>query len=830
MAIASGEKNTKSIGSWQELFVPKTTARVKRLRENAIRTPEVSLERVRTEMKIGDKYDKEPRILQRAYFYQTYLKDKIVFIADDELIVGNINSKVRGSTIEGSTTRWLEKEMDDPVMDPQTRAFDRHIIRPEERKEIREVLIPYYKNKKLLFDYCLEKVDEISKEKAYPSTSSCPHIPDIADWQMFGDVGHQMANYEKVLKIGLKGIKAEVEYYLAQVDQPYEHYSVQQKRDFYKAVLITLDAAIDYAQRYSDLAKQKAAGETDAKRKKELERIAEVCAQVPVNPARDWWEAVQSVWMMHVLITCELSASVHCFGRFDQYMYPYYKKSVLEDKTMTHDEALELLECFWIHTNCTGLRSWDSVKILTGMGLGNNLTIGGQTREGKDACNDVTILCLECDEELGILLPETGMRIWSGTPDKYLRKAVELVRLGRGKPKFFGDKKGVQLLAKGYPELTIEDWREYSLLGCTETNLPHITMGNLFEGVNVVAKIMELVISNGKCTICGKQIGPVTGDPRTFESMDGVRKAFRDQVFYWMKHLAQGQKIPKETQSAFYPAPFSSSLSEGPMQKGIDITQGGSWFTTYGAFLAGLADTADSLGVIDRLIYREKKVTWDELTQALKDNWQGHDNLRQLCINGVTKYGNDDDYADEWAAFVMDTWYDTLDWINTQKELLPKWGGRWVGAMTTGSNTVAYGLNVGSLPNGHIYPNPLADTMSPVQGMDKNGPTAVIKSASKLPIHRFALGGPLNLRLSPQLVATERDVDNLMSFLRAIENEGIYHIQFNIISSDSLRKAMKEPEKYRDLMVRVASFTVYFVDLTAEQQMDIINRTEQQGW
>jgi formate C-acetyltransferase len=236
------------------------------------------------------------------------------------------------------------------------------------------------------------------------------------------------------------------------------------------------------------------------------------------------------------------------------------------------------------------------------------------------------------------------------------------------------------------------------------------------------------------------------------------------------------------------------------------------------------------LGVIDRLIFREKKVTWDELTQAMKDNWKGHDNLRQMVINGVPKYGNDDDYADEWAAFVMDTWYDALDWINNQKELLPKWGGRWVGAMTTGSNTVAYGLNVGSLPNGHVHPHPLADTMSPVQGMDKNGPTAVIKSASKLPTQRFALGGPLNLRLSPQLVATERDVDNLMSFLRAIENEGIYHIQFNIISSEALRRAMKEPEKYRDLMVRVASFTVYFVDLTAEQQMDIINRTEQQGW
>jgi formate C-acetyltransferase len=322
----------------------------------------------------------------------------------------------------------------------------------------------------------------------------------------------------------------------------------------------------------------------------------------------------------------------------------------------------------------------------------------------------------------------------------------------------------------------------------------------------------------------------MTGDPRTFESIEGVRKAFREQVFYWMTYNAKGSKALKEVQSAWYPAPFSSSLSEGPLQRGVDITQGGAWFTTYGAFVAGLADTADSLGVIDRMIFREKKLTWDELTKALKANWQGYENLRQECIHSVPKYGNDDDYADEWAAWVLDTWYDSLDWINTQKELLPRWGGRWTGAIITGSNTVMFGQIVGSLPNGHIYPNPLADTMSPVQGMDKNGSTAVIKSASKLPMHRFALGGPLNIRLSPQLIATERDVDNVMSFLRAIEDEGIYHVQFNIISSEELKKAMKEPEKYRDLMVRVASFTAYFVDLTPEQQQDIINRTEHQGF
>ena len=829
MAIGSGNKTTKDIGSWQEFFQPTYSERVKRLREDAVRTPEICLERARVEMKVYEQYKNEPRIIQRARFLETYLREKTVFIGGDELIVGNINSKVRGSIIDGTMAPWLDRELGDPEKDPQYRTFDKHIIHPHERKELKEVLIPYFKGKTLV-DYNLARLDPDLKEKAYPSTSSCPHIPDIADRSMMRDAGHQMANYEKVLHKGLKGIREEVQYQLDRVDQPYDHYQVQQKKDFYTAVLITIDAAIAYAKRYADLAQEKASKETDPKRKQELEQIAKVCRQVPANPARDWREAVQSVWLLHVVISCELSALVHCFGRFDQYMYPYYKKSVMDEKSMTRDEALELLECFWIKTNGSILRNYALVRVLTGMGLGNVLTMGGQTRDGKDACNEVTMLCLDADIQTGVLLPETAMRIWSGTPDKYLRKAAELVRLGRGKPKFIGDKKGVQMLSKAYPELSVEDWREYALLGCTETSLPNITMGSIFEGVNVVAKIMELVVTNGKCAVCGKQIGPLTGDPRTFESIEGVRKAFREQVFYWMTYLAKGAKTLKETQSAWYPAPFSSSLAEGPLQKGIDITQGGAWFTNYGFFLAGLADTADSLGVIDRLIFREKKVTWDELSKALKANWKGYENLRQLCINGVPKYGNDNDYADEWAAFVMDTWYDAIDWINTQKQLAPKWGGRYIGAMTTGSNTVAYGYNVGSLPGGRIYPNPLADTMSPVQGMDKNGPTAVIKSAAKLPTQRFALGGPLNLRLSPQLVAGERDIDNLMSFLRAIEAEGVYQVQFNIVSSEVLRKAMKEPEKYRDLMVRVASFTVYFTDLTSEQQIDIINRTEHQGW
>ncbi|MFC1985158.1 pyruvate formate lyase family protein [Chloroflexota bacterium] len=422
------------------------------------------------------------------------------------------------------------------------------------------------------------------------------------------------------------------------------------------------------------------------------------------------------------------------------------------------------------------------------------------------------------------------MRIWEGTPDNYLKKAAELVRLGRGKMKFFGDREGIRMIAKAYPDMTIEDWRDYAVQGCIELNLPHITKMRSTVGRIIGPKLLELVLNNGKCVLCGKQIGPLTGDPGTFESMEAVRQAFREQVFYWMKYSAKGAKMIEETRARRWMSPFSSSLLEGPLQKGLDAGEGGPWYNTYGLWLAGLADTADSLAVIDKLIYRDKKITWEQLIEATRANWEGYENLRQLCINRVPKYGNDDDFADDWASWVLDTWQDSVDWINTQKDLLPYWGGMYCSASNIVMTHVPAGLAVGGLPSGHIHPQPLADTISPVQGMDKNGPTAVIKSVSKLPAHRLAYGTCLNQRLNPQLLATDNDLDNFVSFIRAVEELGVYHIQFNIISSGLLRKAMQKPEKYSGLMIRVASYCAYFVELSEAQQLDIISRTEQQGW
>jgi pyruvate formate-lyase/glycerol dehydratase family glycyl radical enzyme len=830
MAIEFGKKRTEEVGSWQQYFVPSSTERIQKARVRTLREMEICLERARAHMEAQEKYKDEPRVIQRARIFETYLKQKTVYILDDELIVGNITSKIRGGPFFDIATRFVAAELDDPVRDFEIRPHDKFIITPDERKELHEVLIPYF-NGKTLGDRILETTPDEIKDKSFSSTAVCSHMSVIADLSIDKDMGHQMANYEKVLHKGLNGIRKEVEWYLEQLEQPYSYYEIEKKRDFYKAALISIDASIAYSERYAELASQIAAKENNPKRRKELERIAEICHRVPANPARDFWEAIQSIWMIHCLIHCELYNEANSLGRLDQYLLHYYEKSVVKEKTINRNDALELLECLWIKMNeWAMLLSYDVATFQPGQGLSQCVTIGGQTREGKDACNEVTMLCLEAEKEVGLHQPELAMRIWEETPAKYLKAATEVIRLGRGKPKFIGDRKGIRMAAGMYPDLKIGDWRNFVVMGCTELCLPQITMQHSWEGICVTSKVFELALNNGKCAICGKQVGPTTGDPKNFGSMSALREAYQKHLAYCMEYMAKGIKIIKEAQATWMYDPFCSTLAEGPLQKGRDLAEGGAWYNVFGLYLAGLADTADSFAIIDKLIFHEKKITWEQLLDAIRANWKGFENLRQLCINGVPKYGNDNDFADDWATWVMDSWYDIVDWLNSRKDLIPSYGGKYIGAGIIGQTNVTFGPWVAALPNGHIHPEPIADCISPSQGVDKNGPTAVIKSVSKLPTHRFVQGGLLNLRLNPQLVATDRDLDNFASFVRTAEELGLYHVQFNVVSSEQLHRAMKEPEKFKDLLVRVASYCAYFVELTKEQQVDIIKRTEQQGW
>lgn len=473
------------------------------------------------------------------------------------------------------------------------------------------------------------------------------------------------------------------------------------------------------------MAYETAEKEVDPRRRAELLKIAEVCAQVPGKPARNWWEAVQSYWMTQVLILCEQRNYGESFGRFDQYMYSYYKKSVIDDQELTREEALELLELSFIKmSENTELYDYNNSVLQPSMNQTWNMQVGGQTRDGRDACNEVTLLALEADEQVALLSPEISFRIWEGTPLEYLSYACEIVRLGRGKPKFYGDRTAIAIMQQEYPDLTMEDYRDYAVIGCVEIASPHITQQHSFTALQNMVKVLDLTIHNGKCSLCGRQIGPQTGDVHDFKFFDDFKEAFRQQTFFWMEHLVKGVKFQMEIQAEWNYSPFGSCLLSGPIEKGKDMIEGGCWYTGFGVLVGGAANVGDSLGVIDTLIYREGKLDWDTLIEALDANWDGFERLRQMAINEVPKYGNDIDYADSMVAFALDTWCDSIDYYNNFKDMLPSYGGKLKGCILIGNGAVAMGSQVGATPDGREFPHPLADTLSPAQGRDVSGASA----------------------------------------------------------------------------------------------------------
>ena len=823
--------NINEVGTWQHYFERTCSERVKKGIVRAVRTPEVCLEHALTEIEVHKQTDgKVPHIIQRAMIFKRFQEMRTLHIYEDELIIGNVNSKIRGSLIFGYLLgNQLDAELDDPVYDYEIRSNDRHHISDEERKIIRQEIVPFFKG------HCMEddmyaRADGDVKDKAF-TNGLCPHLPNMADVMTRADAGHALSNYEKVLKIGLNGIKKEIEFYRDQNNASYNHFYKKKKADFYDACMISMEGAEVLCNRYAVLATEMSEKEADQKRKAELEEIARIAAKVPMNPAETWQEALQAVWMTQVLILGEQMNYADSFGRFDQYMYPYYKKSVEEDKEITREQALELLECFFVKTaEWTQLYDYNSASVQVAFPITQYLLIGGQTKEGTDACNEVTMLCLEAEEQVGLIQPEIAMRIWKGTPAKYLRKAAEVVRLGRGKPKFYGDSKAIEMMHHAYPDMSLEDLRDYAVIGCVEISMPHITQQHSASGIFNIGKILDLTLHNGKCSMCGTQLGPETGDPRNFKTMDEFLEAYRKQNDYFMDILCRAVTVEMTVQSGWSEAPFTSCLLEGPLQKGVDLIQGGCWNTSFGLMMAGSANVGDSLGVIDTLVYREKKVSMDELLTALDADWEGYERLRQLCINGVPKYGNDDDYADGWVATAQNIWYDSIDKCNLNRANFPEYGGYFRGASCLGNAAVSAGFAVGALPDGFKAGSPMADAMSPTQGRDVKGTTAVLKSMSKLPSERFEMGTLLNQRLTPQILATDEDIDRFVDYLRAFEALGNFHVQFNVVDCDTLYKAIEEPEKYKDLLVRVASYVSYFVEIDPVGQMDIIHRTEQNNW
>lgn len=837
MAILRKDVNVNEIGTWQEVNEYVCSERILKGRERVTQRTSVCLERARAEIKAYELYKDEPRVIQKALFLKTYLEDKSINIWEGELIVGNVASKRRGSPISGDLmASWLDEELGDPVKDPALRAQDTHTITPEERKELEEVIMPYWREHQTFSEYCYDKCSEEVQKKSLCRDYKCEHSPIWADLQFAKDLGHILPNHEKVLTLGFKGIKEEAEWHLKRMERSYNHMSQQKKIDFYKACIITIDAAMDFAMRYAKLATEMAETEADETRKEELLHIAEVMEHISENPARDFWEAIQLTYFIQCILFCEHINVASNFGQLDRYLWPYYEKSVITDKTLTKDMAKELIECFCVKVSeYTSLWNYGTAQVQAGYGMGQQVMLGAQKADGTDGCNELTWLFLDAEEEAGVFQPNTSLAVWDGTDRKVLRKAAEVVRLGRGKPMFVSLERQQKALQVMCPELSIEDIRVLGTnCGCFEPQMQGINMHNGLGTLINMGKILELTLNNGKCLLCGEQMGPETGDPHQFKTIEELQEAYKAQLFEWVRNSVHTVKVAYDAESERQQCPFSSSICDGPLEKGLDISDGGAWYTFFGLTFGAMSDVADSFGVINKLIYEEKSLTWDELLDAMRKDWVGYEALHAKVVNKVPKYGNDDDYADEWEKWSMQITNDCVEWINSQPELLPYYcaqnGGKYVHCFTHVTLHTGMGAATGALPNGHKATTPFYDCVSPGQGLDKNGPTAVLNSIGKLPWDGVCMGGPINMRFSPQMLATDEDIDALADFISAFGSKQVPHLQINVISDKVLRKAMAEPDKYRDIMVRVASYPGYFVDLDETTQLDIIARTEHKEW
>jgi formate C-acetyltransferase len=634
---------------------------------------------------------------------------------------------------------------------------------------------------------------------------------------MEGGTGSFIPDYELVIKIGINGIRKRIKDKLASLDAAVAgHYD---KILYLNALLIVCDGIDILAKRHVHLAREKAGEERDLQRKTELEKIAEICQQVPINPARTFWEALQSFWFYHVSVWMEYNATPYCPGRMDQYLYPYYKRD-MEEGRFTKGQAQELLECLWVKfSEPVYLLDAGWVVFLPGYTTLQNMACGGINESGQDAVNELSYMMLQATIDVRLPQPHLSIKYNKKNPDSFLRKTCELAALGTGHPPFHNDEIGIKhMMDSGIP---FEEAYNWSPKGCFDTGLMG-KLGDISSGLVSInlASAVELTLLNGVYRKTGNPLPvPQTGDPRNFQTYEKFKGAIKTQLAYIIKKAAEIGQILQVLYQEYRPAPVASLSHEDCIVKAKDCHSGGAKYNLGPETpMAGLADIVNSLAAVKKLIYEDKKLTWDELLEALNNDFEGYETIHGMCLS-APKYGNDIPEVDEIATEIT---YFSAKEIRKYKGLH---GGR-RSAMSVGAGDhFAPGANVGALPSGRKAWIQLADGASPMQGTDNNGPTALLKSISKCCQDLFTSGMLINMKLDPSLVKDKRGIENFMNLIKSWHDLGLYHIQLNVVSPETLRLAQKHPEKYRGLMVRVSGYSAYFVDLDKVVQDDIIART-----
>ncbi len=743
----------------------------------------------------------------RASAFKFILENKMICINEGELIVGE-----RGPAPEATPTypelccHTLE---DLEVLN--SRKVTPFLVSEDARKTYREKIIPFWKGKTIR-----ERVfAAMSKEwmKAFNSGVFTEFMEQRAP-------GHAILD-DKIYHKGFLDFKRKIRNRLDNLDY-FNDPEAYDKEQELKAMEIAADALIIFAERHSEKAKELAQVETSPRRKKELEKLADVCSRVPAHPPRDFWEAIQMYWFVHLGVIAELNVwDSFNPGRLDQHLYPFYKKD-LEEGKLTQDFAKELLQCLWIKfNNQPAPPKVDITEEQSGTYQDFALiNVGGLREDGGDGVNELSYLILGVLEEMRLIQPSTCIQLSNKNLDRFLKRALEVVKAGFGQPSIFNTDVIIQEFLRAGKSMS--DARAGGPSGCV-TISAFGKEGCILTGYCNLPKIFELTLNNGVDPQTGAQIGPQTGDASSFACLDHLMLAFKKQLQHFIDLKIKGNNIIERLYADYMPAPFLSLLFDDCIEKAKDYHDGGPRYNSTYIQGVGIGTLTDSLSAVKYHVFDRRTLTMKELSGLLKDNFEGSEKIRTMLLNRTPKYGNDEEYADSIARSVFDTYFDVLDGRPNTK------GGEYRVNLLPTTVHIYFGRVTGATPDGRKAGAPLSDGISPSQGADKNGPTAVIKSAAKID-HSRTGGTLLNQKLMPQLLADEAGIDKLAHLVRTYFKLGGHHIQFNVVDEKTLRMAQKYPEKYKDLIVRVAGYSDYFIDVGKELQDEIIARTEHRGF
>lgn len=773
----------------------KKTERIDILKDKMLAEPRyASIEQARIITRVYKENEDKSTVLKRALSLKAALEELEIAVQPEELIVGNRTKGVRaGVVFPESGLKWINEEFETLPTRPQ----DKFQVREEDIREFREEIYPYWHGRSM---------EDVISQNYGPEISAMAKVVKIN--QKDHAQGHICPDTKLWLELGPAGLAEKAR--RAKKQHP-------ENPEFYDAVILVMEGARTFMRRYARLL-EKTAAENEAYRDDLLD-LADICEALADRGAQTFHEAVQSLWFLFTILHMESNASSFSPGRMDQYLWPYYEKDIREGR-LTEQKALEIFEALWLKFNqIVYLRNQHSAKYFAGFPIGFNIAIGGVDEEGNDTYNDLSLLLLKAQYDLGLPQPNLSVRLNRNTSRELLQDAIQVVAKGSGMPQFFNDEAIIHTMVQ---DLGIEekDARDYAIVGCVELTTHGNNLGWSDAAMFNLNKALELAMNHGKCLLTGEQIGPDFGGIEEFETFEELEEAFRKTIDHFIDEMMKAEVVVEKAHQDCLPTAFLSAVIDDCLDKGLDVTAGGAKYNLSGIQMIQVANLADSLAAIKELVYDEKRISREELKQALAENFEGHEITQTMLLKRAPKYGNDiqwvDDLGAKWAGYFRER---MKDYTNYR-------GGPYHTGMYTVSAHVPMGENVGASADGRKAKEPLADGgMSPVYGRDMTGPTAVLKSVSRMDDSFTTNGGLLNMKFLPEFFRTQTGRDKFEHFLRAFVDLEIPHIQFNVVNREDLIDAQIHPERHQSLTVRVAGYTAYFTELAGKLQDEIIERT-----